>query len=353
MWRLALGVDRICDRSVLDAAPENFACYDMASALDLFAEASAAAMGGICSTVILYPLEIVKNKMQAGERGSFSSIMAKVVKAQGAAGLYNGCTFSTCHSVLEKSIYFYAYATLRRAVEAYSKGEMGQAANIMVGYVCEWAHLPVTMPVDKVLVSVQMGRGRGSLSGLVREIHAEGGVGAFYPGWRAYSLLALKPAIQYTVFEQIKTAFLRSAARGVGGTGARAVTELSAFQAFALGGRARAIATVIMFPLIRAVKIRQASGGCTKPGESGGNGQQAKSSNAELGEEGVVSTMTRVMREDGALALYQGMGPEIGRGVLSSALMMMVKEKIYAANQAALYALAGKSPPGAIERATV
>ena len=61
---------------------------DMASALDLFAEASAAAVGGICSTVILYPLEIVKNKMQAGEKGSFGSIMAKVVKARGVA-LYN------------------------------------------------------------------------------------------------------------------------------------------------------------------------------------------------------------------------------------------------------------------------
>ena len=34
MWRLALGVDQLCDRSVLDAAPVNFACYDMASALE-------------------------------------------------------------------------------------------------------------------------------------------------------------------------------------------------------------------------------------------------------------------------------------------------------------------------------
>ena len=42
----------------------------MSSGLDLFAEASAAALGGVCSTVSLYPLEIVKNKMPAGEKGS-------------------------------------------------------------------------------------------------------------------------------------------------------------------------------------------------------------------------------------------------------------------------------------------
>ncbi|KAL1520808.1 hypothetical protein AB1Y20_022370 [Prymnesium parvum] len=33
MWRLALGVDHICDDTILDTAHDNFACYDMASAL--------------------------------------------------------------------------------------------------------------------------------------------------------------------------------------------------------------------------------------------------------------------------------------------------------------------------------
>eukprot|EP00966_Prymnesium_polylepis_P328901 7384672-Prymnesium_polylepis.1 len=33
MWRLALGVDSLCDQSVLTVAPTDFACFDMASAL--------------------------------------------------------------------------------------------------------------------------------------------------------------------------------------------------------------------------------------------------------------------------------------------------------------------------------
>ena len=36
------------------------------------------------------------------------------------------------------------------------------------------------------------------------------------------------------------------------------------------------------------------------------------------------------------MALFQGMGPEIGRGILSSALMMMVKERLTAAIKAAI-----------------
>ena len=33
MWRLAFGVASQCDSSVLEAAPDNFPCYDMASSL--------------------------------------------------------------------------------------------------------------------------------------------------------------------------------------------------------------------------------------------------------------------------------------------------------------------------------
>ena len=33
MWRLAFGVATQCDASVVDTAPENFPCYDMASGL--------------------------------------------------------------------------------------------------------------------------------------------------------------------------------------------------------------------------------------------------------------------------------------------------------------------------------
>jgi hypothetical protein len=38
--------------------------------------------------------------------------------------------------------------------------------------------------------------------------------------------------------------------------------------------------------------------------------------------------LTQTYKEDGFTALYQGLSPEITRGVLSAAIMMMVKERI-------------------------
>jgi hypothetical protein len=44
--------------------------------------------------------------------------------------------------------------------------------------------------------------------------------------------------------------------------------------------------------------------------------------------------------EGGLSAIYSGLGPEVGRGVLSSALMMMVKEKIFEFTRTWLIAVA-------------
>jgi len=40
--------------------------------------------------------------------------------------------------------------------------------------------------------------------------------------------------------------------------------------------------------------------------------------------------VSRVIKEDGFLSLYQGCVPEVSRGVLSAALMLAAKEKIAA-----------------------
>ncbi|MGK4511437.1 MC/SLC25 family protein, partial [Klebsiella pneumoniae] len=45
-------------------------------------------------------------------------------------------------------------------------------------------------------------------------------------------------------------------------------------------------------------------------------------------EDGIVDTLKRVYNEEGPLALYTGLTPELTKGALSSALMLMIKEKI-------------------------
>lgn len=92
---------------------------------------------------------------------------------------------------------------------------------------------------------------------------------------------------------------------------ARSDGLLTAAEAFILGALGRAIATVATFPAQRANVMAKASAS-TKGGPS----------------KGLFAMLVEVYKRDGFAQLYSGMQPEITRGVLSAALMMMVKEKI-------------------------
>lgn len=48
----------------------------------------------------------------------------------------------------------------------------------------------------------------------------------------------------------------------------------------------------------------------------------------------VFSTIKRTVQEEGALSLFQGIGPELTRGVLSAAFMLAIKEKLFGLNKA-------------------
>jgi hypothetical protein len=72
---------------------------------------------------------------------------------------------------------------------------------------------------------------------------------------------------------------------------------------------ARTVSTVLVFPFIRAKVMLQA-------GKSRG---ETKS---------LLVLLLQMWQREGVAGLYQGLGPELTRGVLSSALMLMIKEKV-------------------------
>ena len=119
-----------------------------------------------------------------------------------------------------------------------------------------------------------------------------------YKGVQAYVVLCFKPALQYTVFERVKAALVAN----------RRNKTLSASESFLLGMVARTISTVLIFPYLRAKVVLQTSDSPTTTS---------------------IPDMLRAMYTKGGLASwFQGLGPELTRGVLSSALMLMIKEQL-------------------------
>lgn len=264
---------------------------------DAFLEASSAGIGSFLSTSCVYPLEIVKSKLACGattddgKPPTASTIAKDIAKESGPLGFFKGVQYSSSKSAIEKFVYFYAYSFLRKYYEAYI-GKMGAFGNIAIGYVADWTHLPITQPLETVLIRVQN----------KRPILDEKGVAGLYKGVSAQIVLCFKNAIQNTVFDQIKAIVCRIQQKG----------SLTAVQAFFLGALGRAVATVAVWPYQRAKVVMQTT-------------TRAK----DEGPQSVPGTMAKIAREDGVLALYQGLPPELMRGVLSAAIMYLIKEKIF------------------------
>jgi len=338
-------------------------------------EALAAAVGGAVSSGVLYPLEVLKTRMQADDiettdgdenesnggedsgedeisstevdKKTSSSITAidyarNLYRNEGMEVFFDGVEVSAFQSAIEKACYFFAYTALKRGY--YRARTMGQTnknyqlsavSSVMLGCLAEWIHLPITLPIDALTTAIQTSGGSNSIDSSAKnddqktqDILALWMIlwkeKSFYKGIEAYWILCFKPALQYTIFEQCKEWLLRlkRGKKGVEGQ-SRLSAQLSAGEAFLLGMFSRTVATLVVFPFVRA-KVRMQS-----LARSSGNDTNNDGTTVPVGSPTTIWKLLAKNYSDGGLkALYQGLGPELTRGVLSAALMMMVKERI-------------------------
>ena len=154
----------------------------------ILAEVVSASIGGAFSASVLYPLEVLKTKMQAESRQSSSAndndemvrtdhshssrndensssenkqnntekqkqkgmygYAKHLYNTQGLAPFYTGIETSAFQSALEKALYFFAYTALKNFYYWSSNNnkekKMGTFMNLALGCAAEWAHLPIT-----------------------------------------------------------------------------------------------------------------------------------------------------------------------------------------------------------------
>ncbi|KAG3118501.1 hypothetical protein PI124_g3307 [Phytophthora idaei] len=291
--------------------------------MEMMAAATAAGCGGFLSTSILYPLDTLKTRIQSGasllpEDEDDDSVPKKNKQVALIKSLYQGIQYKALESSTSKFMYFYAYTMLAQIVAPKDGKPIGTMTDLGIGYLSELFHLPITMPMELVGTRMQTGSESGSILQILRSIVKESGVGGLYKGLGAYFVLCLQPAIQYTVFERLKGIYLRKFKQ--------ASQALGALEAFMLGAIARSIATLVLFPYIRAKVLMQSN---KKKQTAATDLKQGQSNTCtESKKETIASTLQRVYTEEGPLAFYRGLGPELTRGALSSALMLMIKEKI-------------------------
>ena len=304
---------------------------------DIATEVLSASIAGIISSSTLYPLEMIKTRMQASaaaapkkkekstkESGSVPAspestgstsnssaalttpaaptartTAADIYAEGGVFGFWKQFHYSAAQSALEKGLYFCAYTALKSGYKSATNAtSINAGASIALGCVAEWAHLPVTLPFDVLTTQIATDKTDRSAFMILQAVLSEKGVGGMYKGVSAFVVLCLKPAIQYTAFDSIKGLILASKRKGE--------RSLTALEAFVAGMVARTVATLIVYPYTRAKVMIQCGGGT----------------------DSIPVMLKGIWDDEGLGGIYQGIGPELTRGVLSAALMLMVKEKI-------------------------
>jgi len=185
-------------------------------------------------------------------------------------------------------------------------GAIGVRDNLLLGYLSATLNLLFTMPVEVCNTRQMTGFSEGGILSIGCDLVKRQGIAGLYTGIWANFLLCLNPAIKHTVFDQAKARLLLLA----GGK-----TRLSSLQSFILGAIATMIASSATFPAARARAILQ-----TQRLSSG-----ADTSTRKLR---AMCVLREIMAREGLLGLYKGLGPQLAKGVLSSALMLATKEKL-------------------------
>jgi Mitochondrial carrier protein len=115
-------------------------------------------------------------------------------------------------------------------------------------------------------------------------------------------ILCSNPAINYTIYDAVKMRYISRRSTGR--------TDLTFYEAFALGLIAKFVSTIATYPLIAAKTKMMAT--------------------PRAGSKSLIQCLRDDYRDGGASALYRGCNVQLYHTVLKNALMMMLKEKITA-----------------------
>ncbi|KAB2630163.1 peroxisomal adenine nucleotide carrier 1 [Pyrus ussuriensis x Pyrus communis] len=292
--------------------------------LESISEATSGAVGSLVSTTLLYPLDTCKTRYQAEVRGNgrakyrnLSDVFWEAISTRQVLSLYQGLETKNLQSFIAQFVYFYGYSYFKRLyVETSGVKSIGTRANLVLAAAAGACTAILTQPLDTASSRMQTSA-FGKSKGLWKTLTDGSWIDAF-DGLGISLLLTANPAIQYTVFDQLKLRLLK----GKDKSGKGSLPEaLSAFTAFVLGAVSKTVATVLTYPAIRCKVMIQAAD------EDDGKTKNPRPKSSKT----IPAVLCAIWKREGILGFFKGLHAQILKTVLSSALLLMIKEKISAA----------------------
>ncbi|EGE00355.1 peroxisomal carrier protein [Trichophyton tonsurans CBS 112818] len=291
------------------------------SKLSPWQSAVAGATGAVVANALVYPLDIVKTRLQVQVKSqklpkgdaadgtvhydSTIDAIKKILTDEGLSGLYSGMNGSLIGVASTNFAYFYWYSTVRTLyMKSRPNQKLGTAAELALGAVAGAIAQVFTIPVA-VITTRQQTQPKGEKKGLIdtgkEVVNSEDGWSGLWRGLKASLVLVVNPAITYGAYQRLREIIYPGK------------NNLRPMEAFLLGAMSKSLATIITQPFIVA-KV----------------GLQSRPPPSRKGRpfQSFVEVMSYIVEHEGTLGLFKGIGPQIMKGLLVQGLLMMTKERI-------------------------
>lgn len=286
--------------------------------------------GGVTAITVFYPLNTVRLRLQIDQKmkaGGILAVAREIAKDGGPSKLYQGWWGNVVCLATSNFVYFYMYNALKRVHRARrgmkKNADIGAVANLAIASASGALNVIVTAPLwtasarlstqrlDSMKDDGTMARKNsfsraytGIFDCLLR-VAAEEGVSALWSGTTSSLVLVSNPSIQFVAYERLRAPLLAAAAkRG---------RQTTAVEFFVIGAIAKAVATVVTYPL----QIAQSRLRVQKTG--GARAAQYRST---------ADCLAKIAASDGLRGWFKGMEAKLVQTVLTAAFQFLTYEQL-------------------------
>ncbi|RGP69754.1 peroxisomal adenine nucleotide transporter 1 [Fusarium longipes] len=300
--------------------------------LNALGHAVSGSVGTAISTASLYPLDLVTTRLKAQRKdddstddydGVVSAFRGIPANEGGLKALYSGLGTDVAKSVVDSFLFFGFYSYLRprhrkpRVIE-----------ELLIGAIAGGCARALTTPISNVVTRKQMLGSEQSFVEILSKIRKESGLIGLWSGYSATLMLTLNPSITFFVNRRLA---------------ARIIPALEeedipiAWIAFLIAATSKASATAVTYPfqtgktrLQMASTSNKSTGAALDPPRDGIlKPKHMMRRIINFLDQSIYGVIIRIIKNEGARALYAGLQGELLKSFFSHGLTMLTKGVIH------------------------